>query len=228
MVIVRAGLPLLHSTLRFYQWEYSTIDSIVIFLQALIRMNIFRRNTSANINTIVPALNILKINPIMIDVVFRMILNIIVEQVELYKLLQTFVQSDVALRRMVVCLGSPYSDRRTFLRWLEGEVQRALLTSREEYRAMKDCYIEIYSDIVDENEKMNIITKWCLDNKGNNKLQRVIEFIHSEDNLPRYLDSPSNEPPHYTSLYSTHYKDLPFGPRQYGGRKKSWRRRRSF
>lgn len=181
----------------------------------------FLRRSSTNVTDVVNVLNILKSNPIMIEDAFKFVLGSIADQVDLHKLIMTLVQNEIALVGMVRCIGSPHEDIQNFSRWLQGFLQRALMVSPEEYAALKDCYAEVYSSVTDGNEKMNVITKWVLEQNRKNpkdrRLKRLLDFIKSSENLPGYNSAPSYEPPHYTSLYTSEYKQLPYGPRAYGG-----------
>ena len=192
-------------------------------------MNFFRSSSSSrHVNDVVHVLNVLKSNPAMVDDVFQMVMRYTADEGDLHKLIMTLInKSDRAFDKVVRCLGSPHSSRGLFSGWLSGQIQRGELVFRSELNAIKDCYAEVYSSIVNESEKMNLITKWCLEQNRKNspQLQRLLHFIKASENLPGYKYAPSYEPPNYYSLYTNDYKQLPYGPRAYGGRRKRSKRR---
>lgn len=191
---------------------------------------------SSDVQQVVSILNILKGNADLTEEAFRIVLKFKEEKVELGKLIADLVnEKPSAQAKLCTCMGIPCQlPKDQFLGMVDNLVMRAMLTSPEEHRALKQCYMDVYVSLTTPQEQFSIITEWALKQNrkrfSRGKLNNLLDFIKGGETLPNYPRAPSYEPPDYVDLYTRDYKrPEEYAPRadynQPGGRRRRSRQR---
>src|SRR5690349_15169998 len=118
-----------------------------------------------NVTDAVHALNVIKGNADLRDLVFRKILISMDEKVGIERLVKDLVQNNTkAMEKMRRCLDAPSgtTEVKSFMNWFGGLTQRAMTLGRALYLDLLECYIEAYISATSETERMNYIQQWLL------------------------------------------------------------------